>query len=144
MLQVNLANGDTHVFNMEQADDASNWTRLSADPRWQDLITGVSLIHEGRHFAVPRPSRCRSVRYEHRFIRSGAGEVVIVYANNMKIDMVLWLRKGSVTLEVERAGRLVHHPDTQGGNPPDDMRKSPRHADGGNAAKGGTHAHRTR
>ena len=55
MLKVNLTDGRTLRYDLTKADDVAAWTVISNDFVFQSKITGISLLHKGVVYALPRP-----------------------------------------------------------------------------------------
>ena len=116
MLQVNLSDGQTLQFNMEQEGDAQRWERLSADPAFQRSIRAAAILWEGRQYVIPSPGHFNRVDWEHELVmaRDGErinGERLVTQADEVRTILTVWRRqRGDCKVESVRVGRRVHDP----------------------------------
>ena len=106
-LRINLANGQTRTFDLDNPADADAWEAFRADLRSD--IRGAILQTGSGQTSVPVPKGFRSVYYSAREIPDRGGEVVAdeitVQADEIRIAVVVYRRSAMVRVDVSRPGR---------------------------------------
>ena len=120
MLRVNLANGRTMSFNLDDSDDHKRWINCCSKPDFQNSIRGVIIRHDGKDHALPVPSNFRNVSYDADLLwdkrneRVG-GERVTCYADKIRVTLVVFRRNGAVRVDMARIGKRRHIPPVADG-----------------------------
>lgn len=132
MIRVNLSDGMTSSFDLEDEEQSARWRSLQSDRAFQSLISGVQISSLTRHVVdedgvertekekhvatIPRPKGMRSVSWE-AFLGIVDGEVrrevVRCYADGVSITLTAYRgghRSISHRVDVSRFGRRVLFP----------------------------------
>lgn len=131
MIRVNLVDGTTSTFDLEDEHHLSRWNLLQSDRDFQASISGVQLSSmDGKQkhvVTLPRPKNVRSVSWEAYLVHVEGEvrrEVVRCYADGICVTLTAYRsdhRSVSHRVDVSRFGRRVLFPPGRRGEVSDKM-----------------------
>lgn len=100
MVRVNLQDGRTITFDLENPEQQRLWDESQADKTFQDSITGAAIVWNGVQHVIPLPRHFHRLSLEAQLVRDGekvVAERLDYQADDSLLSLVVY-RGGSVPM----------------------------------------------
>jgi len=123
VLKVQMSDGQTLTFDLQEQDQLEAWKRLEGDPDRQRSIRAIGVIHGKMWHVLPAPKKFKRIKYQAWLNRRNghpASLRVRCQADEVDIRMVLYYPNGPsprmVRTDIKRIGRQVFQSELESGN----------------------------
>ena len=116
MLKIHTRDGVTTKVDWENEDQAREWMRRLADPRFQGSITGLTILHAGVQYSIPRPTGFEPISFLAELIepdderRIKGGERVTLLAGDVRASIMVHKEQRAVRMSLLRIGKQRYSP----------------------------------
>lgn len=112
MLKVHLKTGETVDVDLGSEKQAREWLRRFSDPRYQDQITGLSVVKRGVQYSLPRPVGFPDSALSAEPVNAGkGGERVFCFAENVRLALTVHNGQRAAQVRLTRPGKRKFNPD---------------------------------
>jgi hypothetical protein len=116
VLWVHTVDGRTESIDLGDEEYARIWMERLRDPAFRDLISGLSVSHNGVTYSLPRPHNFRQVALTAEAVpvegRNKGGERLLCYADEVRLAvMVHREQQAAVRISLSKPGRRRFDPD---------------------------------
>lgn len=112
MLRANLRDGRTLSFDLFTEGGTEDWKRRQADPAFQSLLTGISILWDGETFALPVPRFFRKVAYSAEVVNDGERPAALkigALSDDTFASVTVYLKSPRIVrFDVRRMGKPRH------------------------------------
>lgn len=111
MLRANMRDGRTLSFDLADDKGRLEWEANQADPRFQQSITALAILHDRVLHTLPVPKRFRRIAYEATLITNGedaaVAERIGCLADGVSVQLTVYLKASPRTtrVDVRRVGK---------------------------------------
>lgn len=118
MLRVHTKDGSTIHLDLQDADQAREWMEKRRSPKYQESITGISIIQKYRggavQYSIARPEDFDRVFFDMENIEPNGkfrgGERVVCFAGDTRAIVLVHREKKSVRFAMRRVGKHIYNP----------------------------------
>lgn len=116
MLEIHTRDGLTTKVDLADPDQAREWARRMADPRYQGEITGLTVSHLGVRYSVPRPQGFEPVAFFAEQIdpdpdrKLKGGRRIICHAGQVRAVAMVHEAQRAVRIQLARYGKQRYSP----------------------------------
>jgi len=97
MIKVNLRDGQTLAFDLNREEDQKQWLEWSSVTDFQNRISGIGILHNGKFHTLPFPKKFNLVRFyaelvynEKNGVKRKVGEKLICHADYIKLEIMVY------------------------------------------------------
>lgn len=100
MIKVNLKDGKTLSYDLQDEKAVKEWEELSSHQDFQQRITGIGIIYNAQWYTLPLPKKFRQVFFQFELVennkkdapedRKYVGERVKCYADDTLISLLVY------------------------------------------------------
>ena len=117
MLKVNLSDGSTLRYDLNDPADVQAWTEKAKNHSFQSKITGLTVALNGVSYSLPRPKDFG----EEVFLygekvepdidnRIKGGEAVVCHAGDIQVVLMVHSSQRAARVDVTRPGKMRYNP----------------------------------
>lgn len=116
MLRVHLTTGKTLCFNLDDKEQAKQWFSFSKDSSFQNIITGLTISHNGTQYSVPRPEGYDKIFMTAEHLDSVSskkfkgGERIITQIDDTRVIVMVHLTQRATRISLTKTGKSVFNP----------------------------------
>lgn len=90
MLKVHTCDGQTHDVDVRDQQSFRVWANRFKDPSFQARITGLSVVHKGVTYSLPRPVDFPDAKLAAGPLDGGkGGELLVLRADQFTVEMAV-------------------------------------------------------
>ncbi len=121
MIKVNLADGRTLSFDLNDDFDLMDWRKRVLDHRFQKQIRGLGIVYNTQWYALPLPKNFNTIRYDadliinHKALEDSkrkVGERIICQLDEIRLTLLVYYgnRPKMARIDAIRIGKQRYVP----------------------------------
>ena len=120
VLCIHTRDGRTHNVALDDREQARIYLRRLEDLAFQSSVTGLTILHRGVSYSVPKPRGFDAVRFSAEYVdamterKVKGGERIILQAGEVRASVMVHTQHRAARVTIMRIGRQRYAPPVDG------------------------------
>lgn len=123
MIKINLNNGKTLSFDLNNENESKEWERLHRDANFQKQITGIGIIYNTQWYILPIPKKFKKSFFYAEIVKNRknlsefVGERITCHVDDIRISVLVYYgnRPKMCRFDITKVGKQRFDPSVTGG-----------------------------